>query len=137
MRIASCLLAFAALTASLVLPATPAAAQQPTTPPPACDGSYNIIRISDINPGMMQKFLDAVAAQQAWYQNAGVSDQIAVMRIIDMKAGTYVPDQAVTSHVEPSMRGKRPVHDAGYDAFVAMFKASSTIKSEYFTCMAK
>jgi hypothetical protein len=40
------------------------------------------VSISEIKPGMMQKFLEAVAARQAWYKNAGTCDQITVMRII-------------------------------------------------------
>src|SRR5450432_3360871 len=130
MRIASCLLAFATFSSFLVLTTTPVAAQQPTTLP-ACDGSYNIVRVSDINSGMMQKFLDAVTAQQAWYKNAGMPDQIAVLRIIDMKTGAYSTDQAITTHIGPVNRTKRPTNDAGYDAFVALFKASSTIKYQY------
>jgi hypothetical protein len=29
------------------------------------------VRVSDIKPGMMQKFLEAVTAQEAWYKKAG------------------------------------------------------------------
>jgi hypothetical protein len=138
MRLASCLLAFAALTSPLFLSPTPSAAQQSTTrpAPPACDGNYNIVRVSDIKPGMMDKFLQAVAAQKAWYQSKGAPDTIGVERVIDMTSGAYSTTQAITTHIHPP-GSKNPTHDAGYDAFVAMFSESSTIKNSYFTCMAK
>ncbi|MEG9437205.1 hypothetical protein JAO29_13685 [Edaphobacter sp. HDX4] len=140
MRLASCLFAFAVVLSPLALSPAPAAAQQPTTPL-ACDGTYNIVRVSEIKPGMMQKFLQAAAAQQAWYKQAGTPDQITVMRIIDRnpdtKVATYSDTQALTSHTRPGDSSQPPAHDAGYDAFVALYKESSTIKSEYFTCMAR
>ncbi len=139
MRLSRLLLALTVLSATLT-PAfaqTPAAAQPAA--PPLCTGSLNIVRVSDIKPGMMDKFLKAVAAQQAWYKAAGTSDVIQVMRIIDRNPDTHVSTfsetQALTTHIEPASRTKGPAHDAGYDAFVAMFKDSSTIKSEYVTCV--
>jgi hypothetical protein len=140
MRLASCLFAFAVILSPSVLSPAPTAAQQPATRL-AGDGTYNIVRVSEIKPGMMPKFLEAVAAQQAWYKKAGTPDQIAVMRIIDRnadtKVSTYSETQAITTHTRPADAGTPPPHDAGYDAFVALYKDSSTIKSEYFTCMAK
>ncbi len=138
MRLASCLLALAVLSSPLILSPMPAAAQHPSARPsmPACDGSYNIVRISDIKPGMIDKFLEAVAAQKAWYKSKGSPDTIGVERIIDTKSGTYSTTSALTTHIQPS-GSKRPVHDAGFDAFVALFSASSTIKSTFFTCIAK
>ncbi len=59
------------------------------------------------------------------------------MRVIDMKAGSYSTTEALTFHISTPSSAPRPPHDAGYDAFVALFRESSTIKSEYFTCMAK
>jgi hypothetical protein len=137
MRLATCLLAFAAFTSPLFLSPSPSAAQQTSARPPmpACAGSYNILRISEIKPGMMDKFLEAVAAQKAWYKSKGSPDTISVQRIIDMKSGTYSTTQAVTDHIQPA-DSKQPSHDTGFDAFVALFSASSTIKSSYVTCMA-
>jgi hypothetical protein len=72
---------------------------------------------------MMQKFLEAVAAQQAWYKKAGTSDQITVMRIIDRnpdtKVSTYSETQAITTHTHGP--ASPPPHDAGYDAFAALY----------------
>jgi hypothetical protein len=138
MRLASCLFVLSSLISPLVLSPTPAAAQQPSARPamPACDGRLNIVRISEIKPGMMDKFLQAVAAQKAWYASKGVSDTIGVERVIDMKTGTYSTSQAVTTHTS-APGSKQPAHDPAYDAFVALFADSSTIKSTYFTCQAK
>ena len=138
MRLATCLLVLAVLSSPFVLSPTPSAAQQATTRPPmpACDGNYNIVRVSEIKPGMMDKFLQAVAAQKAWYASKGSPDTISVERVIDMKAGAYSTTQAITNHISPP-NSKQPAHDAGYDAFVALFTDSSTIKSSFFTCMAK
>jgi hypothetical protein len=103
---------------------------------PACEGNYNVVRVSEIKPGMMDKFLQAVAAQKAWYQSKGSPDTITVERVIDTKAGAYSTTQAITNHIQPPS-SKQPAHDAGYDAFVALFSDSSTIKSSFVTCMAK
>jgi hypothetical protein len=88
---------------------------------------------------MMSKFLQAVAAQQAWYKNAGLPDQIGVMRIMeqDPTTKTYTTSeiQAITTHTMPPGGVQRPPSDAAWDAFVAMFSGSSTIKTQYLTCM--
>ncbi len=131
-----------AISLNLAFVSLPAAAQE--APGAAmnfpCTGDVNIVRVSDIKPGMIQKFLDAVAAQQAWYKNAGTPDEIGVMRILeqnpDTKAWALSGTQAITTHVMPAGRDRGPAHDAGYDAFVAMFRDSSTIKETYVTCMA-
>jgi hypothetical protein len=135
MRLTHLLLALSVVSAPF------AAAQTAMPAPPPCDGSYNIVRISDIKPGMYQKFTEAVAAQAAWYKAGGAPDLIVMLRVIDRDAaaGTmkYSETEALTSHISPATPGPRVPHDAAYDAFVALFRASSTIKSEVFTCMPK
>ena len=133
MRPISRLIACAVFSLSLLSAANAAHAQK-AAGIPDCDGSYNIIRVSEINDGMMPKFLEAVAAQKAWYKKAGEPDTFSTMRIIDTKTGTYSTTEVLTSHI--SLSGARPPHDAAFDAFVSLFRASSTIKTEYFTCMA-
>lgn len=134
-------LAVIATTLSPAFCPSPAAAQQAPaarTPMP-CSGSLNIVRISDVKPGMMDKFLKAVAAQQTWYKNAGMPDQIGLMRILVQdpatKAYSVSDSQAITTHIIPASSGKGPTHDAAWDAFVAMFSASSSIKTSYTTCI--
>ncbi len=120
--------ALAALFA-LALPAAPLAAQQSL--PTGCDGNENIVRVSDVKPGMMDKFVEAVAAQKAWYKKAGTSDEIILLKVLDTKDGTWSTTEALTEHIGG---GTRPAHDAGYQAFVDLFTASSTIRSQYVTC---
>jgi hypothetical protein len=131
------------IASAIALPLSPALVSSPAFAQPAaaaipCAGNINVVRISEIKPGMMDKFLQAVAAQRAWYKNAGTPDRIGVMRILDRdpntKAYTLSETEAITTHVEPAS-SKSPTHDAGFDAFVAMFSASSTIKTQYLTCM--
>ena len=141
MRLALVLVAFASFTFGF----TPTAAVAQTAPAarPAlpCTGNLNVVRVSEIKPGMMQKFLQAVTAQQAWYKAAGTSDQISIMRVLTQdsttKAWSTSDTEAITTHIEPAARTNGPAHDAGYDAFVALFKESSTIKTEYVTCVVK
>lgn len=86
MRLSRLFLALTVFSAPLnpVLCPTPAVAQQaPAAAPIPCDGRLNVVRLSDIKPGMMDQFLKAVAAQQAWYKAAGTTDKIGVMRILE------------------------------------------------------
>ena len=142
MRLVRPLLALAAISISLT-PAfapVPASAQAPSAHPFPCTGNTNIVRVSDIKPGMMQKFLEASKAQHDWYKNAGAPDVIHVDRILVQdpatKAWSLSDTQALTAHIMPAMRDKKlPPHDAAWNAFVALFQDSSTIKTEYFTCV--
>lgn len=116
---------------------SPALAQQ-TNPLPACSGELHIVRVSEIKPGKMDTFLKATTDQQAWYKSKGGTDQIIVMKVMKQaadKSWAYSDSEALTDHVEPADRKPGAMaHDAGYDAFVALFKDSSTIKTEYVTC---
>lgn len=140
MRYARLLIAASVLAFTLnpALAPTPAAAQPASAPFP-CKTNINIVRVSEIKPGMMQKFLDAVAGQQAWYKSKGVSDQITVNRVLVQdpatKAWSLSDTQAVTNHIEPASREHGPAHDDAYNAFVALFRDSSSIKTELITCM--
>ena len=134
MRLASLLLAFVTLCPSVGL----AQAPTPAAPNmPACEGSITIVRVSDVQPGMMAKFKEAVAAQQAWYRSVGMADTILLIPMLDRSATgmTYSPNQAMTAHIVKVDGMPSPPHDAAYAAFVALYKASSTIKAEYTTCM--
>lgn len=116
------------------------AASSASTAPVVCDGSYNVVRVSEIKPGMMSIFMKAVAGHQAWYAAAGAPDRIVAMRVIDRDSATkvqsYSETQMVTSHVEPVKRDHPlPPEGESYKAFVDLYKQSSIIKAEYHTCM--
>jgi hypothetical protein len=138
MRIAPVLLGFSLFASTFTLAQTAATKAAPSPSP--CNGSYNVIRVSEIKPGMMTTFMQAVAGHQAWYAAAGAPDKIVAMRVIDRdpatKAQSYSETQVVTSHVEPVTRAQPlPPEGDSYQAFVNLYKQSSTIKSEFHTCM--
>ncbi len=143
MQLARWIVAVSAFAVPLNFALTPksAAAQQPavSTMSSTCHGNVNIVRISEINSGKMETFLSAVDAQQAWYKNAGTEDKVSVMRVMEQnpttKGWTLSETQAITTHIIPSTPRKL-THDAAWDAFVALFKDSSTIKTELAACIA-
>jgi hypothetical protein len=104
-----------------------------------CTGNIEVVRLSDVKPGMMLKFFEAVALQQAWYRKSGTTDQIEIKRVVEYDAASksflISGSQVVTTHIEPAVRNKDLPHDADYDQFVALFKDSATIKSEFRTCL--
>ena len=108
--------------------------------PLPCSTNVDVVRLSEIKPGKMPKFFEAVALQQAWYRKSGGNDTIQIKRVTqkDPATGLYKisETQVVTSHIEPAVR-KQPVHDADYDEFVALFNESCTIKFEYRTCITR
>jgi hypothetical protein len=132
MRLIACLIVCSTFAAT----AMNAAAQQPGTMA-VCVGTPEIIRVSTIKPGTMDKFLEAVAAQAAWYKQQGTSDQIEVVRILDPKAGAWSATEAITTHTEPAGEESKRAHNPGYDAFVAKFRESSDIKLQYVGCRLK
>jgi hypothetical protein len=128
MRIISLLALSAALFAPAVLAQTAA---------PPCDGTMAMVRVSDIKPDSMDKFLAAVAAQKDWYASHNLPDKIFVTKVIDRGASAYSTTQAITYHFYGNGPASEPKHDAGFDAFVKLFSESSTIKAGYLTCIPK
>lgn len=137
MRLRNLLLPFA-LTLAVHPGLSPAIAQAPTAAqgPIPCSGEIHIVRVSEIQPGKMDTFLKAAAAQQAWYKSKGTRDQIIVMRVMTQgsdKSWSPSETQALTDHISTT-DPRNLAHDADYDAFVKLFADSSTIKSTYLTC---
>jgi hypothetical protein len=137
MRISSTMLVVAALVSPLWL--SQSAKAQAAAPP--CNGVYTILRISEIKPGMMPKFLEAVAAQQAYYRHKGLVDQIVLDRVTASArpGGPYSDTLAITDHILGSSlpAENRTEPDDEYKAFVSMYSASSTVKATYYTCQTK
>jgi hypothetical protein len=111
------------------------AAQRPAMPP--CAGTPEILRVSTIKPGKMDKFVEAVAAQTAWYKKHGTTDEIALIRVLDTKTGAFSTTEAITTHTEPVGEEDKRKSDAGFDAFVALFRESSDVKQQFFGCKVK
>ena len=133
MRYASCLIACVLLTSAAPSPA--AALQRPA--PPACAGVIDIVRVSTVKPGKMDTFLKAVEAQTAWYKQQGTTDEISVIRLVDTKTGGYSDTEVMTSHTEPDGQEGKRAPNAGYEAFVALFRASSDIQQQFIGCKQK
>ena len=128
------LLALAMIASPLVL--THAAFGQAGTAKslPPCNGTYDIVRVSEIKPGQMQKFIEAVTAQQSWYKQKGLVDQIILDRVVDEKTGGWSDTMALTRHTGVDNSGASRPQDDSYKAFVAIFNASSTVKSTFYAC---
>ncbi len=126
------------LSGCIVLFSAATASAQQASPVMACNGNMNVIRVSEIKPGMMPTFLKAVAAQTAWYKSKGSSDVIGVERVLEQNPSTksyqISETSVITTHIETQ---KQPTQDDAYKAFVALFSSSSTIKTSYLTCLAK
>jgi hypothetical protein len=135
MRLASILLALTTIASPLAF--TPAAAfgqAGSAKPLPPCNGTYDIVRVSEIKSGQMQKFIEAVTAQQDWYKQKGLIDQIILDRVVDEKTGGWSETMAITRHTGVDNSGASRPQDDSYKAFVAMFNATSTIKATYYAC---
>jgi hypothetical protein len=129
------------LSAFTVFSATSALAQNASA---ACDGDITVIRVSTIKPGgSLQQFLEAVAANKAWYRANGVNDNdiFAARELVrDSASGTmkYSDTEVLTYHVRPPARARVPNRgDAAWNAFVKLFQENSEIKTEYQVCVPK
>lgn len=136
MRISLC------LTALLTLLATSGFAQGSARP--SCDGTLTLVRVSEIKPGgTMDGFMSAVAANKAWYRANGVDDNdVFAARVLVRDPNTneqkYSDSQVMTYHVNPPSRQRTPnVGDAGWNAFVKLYRDNSDMKAEYLACMPK
>lgn len=129
------ILAVVALLAAPALYAqTPAA---PAGPPPCPAGtSYAAIRHSIITPGQWTTFEKAVAHHQAWYKAKGNGTTTGIVRVLNPRgSATPLSDaEAVTITRYDATHAPKP-HDAAWDAFVAEYKASSTVKDEIAVCL--
>ena len=143
MRIISTTIALGVLCASAVV------AQSPTTVAtsaiasvmPACAGTVENIRVSEITlGGSVEKFMAAVAAQKAWYASHHYDDQIFASRILVQNSATklysYSETEVLSYHFysAATVNGEPP-HDAGWDAFVKLYKDTSKIKQATLTCV--
>lgn len=100
-----------------------------------CSGKPVTVRVSAIKPGQLATFKKAVADHQAWYASHQNGTRVALVRL-SMRGGAgarYDDDTAMT--IVTYDNKPQPAHDAGYDAFVKGYQASSTVKEEHRGCM--
>ena len=142
MRIVSTMIALGVLCASAVIAQSPTAAPAPAASVmPACAGTVENIRLSEITlGGSVEKFMEAVAAQKAWYAAHHYDDQIFASRILVQNSATklysYSETEVLSYHFysAATVNGEPP-HDAGWDAFVKLYKDTSKIKQATLTCV--
>ena len=124
-------LTIAALAAALTAPLTVNAQTRP-----ACDGQSVTLRVSRLTPnGTLAGLADAVKAQRAWYVSHGYkSDSVVMATMLDgSRASTR---EFVTIHTRTGAAPELK-RDAAWEAFVATYKANSTIGSETRFCLPK
>jgi hypothetical protein len=121
----------AALLASAALPAA-AADLCPSGDVPA------IVRFSTIT-GTRAGFDKAVQDQILWYRSHGVTTNTIYESDVLAAPGAPPSNQVMTVHLNPPSLVSPTVakRDAGFDAFVAEFKANSKIDVEKYVCMPK
>lgn len=103
---------------------------------PACDGTSVTFRVSRLTAnGTMAGLADAVKAQRAWYAGHGYKTDGFMLGTV-LEGGRPSAREFVTLHtrtgVAPAVK-----RDAAWDAFVAKYKANSTIASETRFCLPK
>ncbi|MEI9963732.1 MAG: hypothetical protein WDM92_02575 [Caulobacteraceae bacterium] len=122
--------------AALAAAVSSAALAQPLAPPPPCDGRYATLRLSAVNAGKWAEFEKAVHDQAAWYAARRLTAYPKMVRILhaDPSVAGYADDEAVTITVHPDIT-ETIQPDADWNAFVAEFRDSSTIKEERQVCL--
>ena len=126
-----------AAAAAIVLP-NAAGAQQRSANTTCAQGELTRIRLSKIKPGgSMAGFRDAVAAHTRWYQAHGyrIEQRIAPVLVSAKGKMSASPDEVMTFSTSDSVT--REKHDAGWDAFVAKYRANSEIEKETIVCLPK
>lgn len=135
MKIMPLMLAVAMAAATPVLAQAPAPAPAPAAMP-RCAGEVQVVRTSKLKPGAtIADFEKVVAQHMAWYRSHGYTQNSQRVGRVMTPQG-LAEDQVVTVHVNaPGVpRDKR---DAGWDAFVAGYRAVSDVTAESLVCFPK
>jgi hypothetical protein len=126
------ILIIAALSAASV-----AHAQAPAAVRPACPAGtqFATIRHSDVLPGQWATFAKAVAEHQAWYARHDNGTTTVLVRALAGRGGGVILSDSDAVTITRYADKAPPAHDAGWDAFTAKYKASSTVKDEMRVCL--
>ena len=105
----------------------------------ACSGDLVAVRVSKLKPGgSMAGLLDAAKDNAAWYASHGLkNEKFLTAPVYEQADGEPKPSvtRLMTFHVYGGTAS--PKHDAAWDAFVAKYKANSSIESENRVCVPK
>ncbi len=105
---------------------------------PCGDGTTMTVRESKLTAtGSKAGIMDAFADHKAWYVKNGYKDQLSMGPALEpAKGGMRSSDtKFVSIHVYAG--GELPKHDAAWDAYVAKYKANSSIGTELRFCLPK
>ena len=104
----------------------------------ACgDGQMVTVRGSKLTAtGTKAGLMEAFAAHKAWYAKAGLDDRLSMGPALEPAKGGMRASETrfVSMHVYGA---KEPKRDAGWDAFVATYRANSSIGTELRFCLPK
>jgi len=108
-------------------------------PLPACDGTYAIVRLTEIKPDSnFEAYEKALALHKEWFRKHGYKDQIFAARVLerDEKTGAaHFSNHMVLQYHFIEEGSKPPVHDAEWDAYVKAYTDISTMKETYISCV--
>ena len=106
---------------------------------PACNGQLVGLRVSKLKPGgSLAGFAEAVRDNGKWYASHGLKDDIVTMApVYESADGTYKPSVTKAMSIHAYGGAAAPKPDAAWEAFVAKYKANSTIESDVKVCLAK
>ena len=106
---------------------------------PACDGQLVGMRVSKLKPGgSMAGFADAVRDNAKWYASHGLKDdRVTMAPVYESADKTYKPSVTKAMSIHVYGGAEAPKQDAAWEAFVAKYKANSTIESEVKVCLPK
>jgi hypothetical protein len=123
--------------AALVAVILPGAVAAQSAAPAACKtGELTRVRLSKIKPGgTMAGFNQAVAAHIAWYKAHGfkMTQRVAPVLVTANGKQQVSRDEVMTFSAGDNV--PRDKHDGGWDAFVAKYRANSTVEKETIVCM--
>lgn len=127
-------LAALVVTMAIALPAHAQQAERRMEVPCPSGTQFATIRRNAIKPGKIAEFERAVVDHTAWYARKGSATVTRIARIVNPRgsASALSASEVVTI---TKYGGKQPERDAGYAAFIARYKASSTIKDEMRVCL--
>jgi D-arabinose 1-dehydrogenase-like Zn-dependent alcohol dehydrogenase len=119
------------------LSAASAAQAQGSAAAPACPAGtlYAAIRHSLVKPGKWTTYAKAVADHQAWYAKHGNATTTTIVRTLTARGSAPGLSDSDAVTITRYADKAPPPHDAGWDAFTAKYKASSTVKDEMRVCM--
>ena len=120
----------------MAMAARPASARPAEAICPSLD--FVIVYTDELTPGgTMEGFEKAVADQSKWYADHGFKDRIFAAPVVNFDESTHTlvksPTEIMTFHMQAHPLPEN-LADAAWNAFVAEYRANSTIKNQTTVC---